>query len=159
MPRKTSNPPPVPTAHPTDAELATMLGPAYPALEVLLRGAPERTAEWRKYSSRSAWLLRVSQRGKPVIYLQPEPGALKATVLLGARAVEAALAGRVSARLHPAIRNAKVYPEGRPVVVRVARASDAARVEELVAVKLKPVAPVARTARRAAPAARAAKAR
>jgi hypothetical protein len=126
------------SAPPTDADLATMLGSAKPALDALVSGSPGRIAEWRRYSSKSAWILRVCQGKQPIIYLKPEPLAIKATVLLGARAVEAALAGQVSTRLRHAIERAKVCPEGRPVEVRVTGVSDVARVEQLVAVKLRP---------------------
>jgi hypothetical protein len=59
------------------------------------------------------------------------------TVLLGGPAVEAALAGQVSRRLHASIRKARAYPEGRPVSVTVKKVEDLAQVEELVAVKLR----------------------
>jgi hypothetical protein len=138
MPRKRADAPESPAEPPSESELAALLGPACAALEKLVAGGKARTAEWRRYTKRSPWVLRVSEGKKPVIYVLPEQGALRATVLLGPRAVDAALAGRVAARLHEAIRTAKVYPEGRPVPVRVKRASDAALVEQLVAVKLKP---------------------
>lgn len=81
-------------------------------------------------------MLRVSRGNRPLLYAQPDSGAFKVTVLLGARAVEAALSGQVSRRLHASIRKARAYPEGRPVSVIVKRVDDLARVEELVAVKL-----------------------
>jgi hypothetical protein len=60
------------------------------------------------------------------------------TVVLGARATEAALAGQASKRLHASIRAAKAYVEGRPVSVVVRRMADVADVEELLAAKLRP---------------------
>jgi hypothetical protein len=44
----------------------------------------------------------------------------------------------VSSGLHEAIRGARAYVEGRPVPVTVRTKADAARVEELIAVKLDP---------------------
>jgi hypothetical protein len=126
-------------AKPTEQELAAMLGTAYPVLQAVV-GVEGRTGEWRQYTRQSPWLLRVTKGKRPLCYLQPEAGAVKATVLLGPKSVVAALAGRVSRRLHPVIEAAKVYPEGRPVPVRLKRLSDVARLEELVAVKLKPEA-------------------
>jgi hypothetical protein len=64
--------------------------------------------------------------------------AFEATVVLGERAAQAALAGRVSKNLHASIRAAKPYVEGRPVRVIVRTRADLAGVEELVAVKLNP---------------------
>jgi hypothetical protein len=64
--------------------------------------------------------------------------AFEATVVLGERAAQAALAGGVSKTLHASIRAAKPYVEGRPVRVMVKGQADLAGVEELVAVKLNP---------------------
>jgi hypothetical protein len=64
--------------------------------------------------------------------------AFEATVVLGERAAQAALAGRVSKALHASIRAAKPYVEGRPVRVMVKGQADIAGVEELLAVKLNP---------------------
>jgi hypothetical protein len=93
------------------------------------------SAEWRQ-TKNSPWLLKVSQAKRSLFYARPESGFVRMTVLLGQRAVDAALAGQVSKRLHESIRNAKAYPEGRPVTVVIKRASDLAKVEELLAVKL-----------------------
>jgi len=77
------------------------------------------------------------QPGKrPLFYARPDTGAVRVTLLLGGRAVEAALAGQVSRRLHAAIRDARVFPEGRPVAVVVKKMKDLDKVEELLAVKL-----------------------
>jgi hypothetical protein len=130
---------------PSDAEMAAVLGDAYPAFQALLNRDGRGTAEWRRYTKQSPWVLKVSEGKRTLFYARPDGGSLKVTVLLGARAVEAALAGQVSKRLHASIRQAKVYPEGRPVAVTVKRASDLAKVEELVAVKLEATARSRRT--------------
>jgi uncharacterized protein DUF3788 len=112
--------------------MKALLGDAYAGFQALVsRGS----AEWRP-SKNSPWLLKVSQAKRSLFYARPESGFVRMTVLLGQRAVDAALAGHVSKRLHESIRNAKAYPEGRPVTVVIRRASDLAKVEELLAVKL-----------------------
>lgn len=121
---------------PSASELRKLLGDAYPAFQALVSRAERCAAEWRRYSNNSPWVLKVSDGKRSLFYAQPESGYVKVTVLLGGRAVEAALSGSVSRRLHTSIRAAKVYPEGRPVVVDVKRSSDLANVEELVAVKV-----------------------
>jgi hypothetical protein len=84
--------------------------------------------------------LKVSDGKRSLFYARPDPGHLTMTVLLGPRAVAAALAGGVAKALHRSIRGAKAYPEGRPVSVAVKRPSDLAKVEELIAVKLEATA-------------------
>ena len=121
---------------PTESEMAAVLGDAYPAFQAFLERCGAVSAEWRRYGKNSPWVLKVSQGKRSLFYARPDGGHLRTTVLLGGRAVDAALAGGVSKRLHASIRKAKVYPEGRPVEVVVKRPSDIAKVEELVAIKL-----------------------
>ena len=133
----------VPTAvaphPPTESEMAAVLGDAYPAFQALVGRAGAGAAEWRRYTKNSPWVLKVSQGKRSLFYARPDSGHLRVTVLLGGRAVDAALAGRVSKRLHDSIRKAKVYPEGRPVSVW-SRAVGSREVEELIAVKLEATA-------------------
>jgi hypothetical protein len=131
---------------PSDAELRSVLGEIYPAFQALVSRVG--TGEWRRYSKSSPWVLKVTQGERSMFYARPESGRLLVTVLLGGRAVEAALAGQVSKRLHESIRKAKVYPEGRPVDVLIKRPSDLAKVEQLIAVK---IATTARSPRRSGP--------
>ena len=98
---------------PSDAEMAAVLGDAYPAFQALVNRDGKATAEWRRYTKRSPWVLKVSEGKRTLFYARPESGSLTVTVLLGGRAVDAALAGQVSKRLHASIRKAKAYPEGR----------------------------------------------
>jgi hypothetical protein len=120
--------------------MAAVLGDAYTAFQALVGRAGAGAAEWRRYTRNSPWVLKVSRGKRSLFYARPDSGYLTVTVLLGGRAVDAALAGRVSKRLHDSIRKAKVYPEGRPVSVVVKRPSDLAKVEELIAVKLEATA-------------------
>lgn len=130
---------------PSDAEMAAVLGDAYPAFQALVNRDGKGTAEWRRYTRRSPWVLKVSEGKRTLFYARPESGSLTVTILLGGRAVDAALAGQVSRRLHASIRKAKVYPEGRPVSVVITKPSDLAKVEELVAVKVAATARSRRT--------------
>jgi len=140
--------PPTVAAHPpSDTELRSVLGEAYAAFQDLVGRAGPGAAEWRRYTKNSPWVLKVTQGKRSLFYARPDSGHLKVTVLLGGRAVEAALAGQVSKRLHESIRKAKVYPEGRPVCVEIRRPSDLGKVEELIAAKL---AATARPAKRGA---------
>ena len=113
-----------------------MLGEAYHAFQALVSHGGKAVAEWRRYSTKTPWVLKVSEGKRSLFYARPDSGTLKVTVLLGGKAVDAALAGRVSKGLHASIRAAKVFPEGRPVSVRITRPSDLRKVEELIAVKL-----------------------
>jgi len=123
---------------PSTRELADLLGKSNAAFRALTRRSAGATCEWRRYSKKSPWALKVSQGERTLFYVTPKSNEFEVTVVLGRRATEAALAGRVRKALHASIRSAKPYVEGRPVRVVVGNEADLAGVEELVAVKLKP---------------------
>jgi hypothetical protein len=124
-------------APPTSSELAKRLGKAYTAFEALTARHAEATSEWRRRGT-LPFVLKVSQGDRTLYYVQPARGSFDVTVVLGARATEAALSGRVRKGLHAAILGARAYAEGRPVRVTVKSEADVDGVEELLAVKLDP---------------------
>jgi len=128
---------------PTTRELSTQLGGSYAAFKALRQRGPTVTSEWRRYSANSPWTLKVSQGDRTLFYATPKSGAFEATVLLGERATQAALKGRVAKKLHAAILAARKYAEGRPVRVTVTSEADLEGVEQLVAVKLEPATELA----------------
>ncbi|HEY0305149.1 MAG TPA: DUF3788 family protein [Longimicrobiales bacterium] len=123
---------------PTTRGLNALLGESYGAFKALTQRGSAVTGEWRQYSTTSPWVLKVSQGDRTLFYATPKVGAFEVTVVLGQRATEAALTGRVSKKLHATIRAARAYAEGRPVRVLVTGQGDLAGVEQLVAVKLDP---------------------
>ena len=123
---------------PSSRELATLLGRSHAAFLALTQRGSAFTCEWKRYSKKSPWVLKVSQGDRTLLYATPMADAFEATVVLGERAAQAALAGRVSKTLHASIQAAKPYVEGRPVRVMVKGKADLAGVEQLVAVKLNP---------------------
>jgi hypothetical protein len=123
---------------PSARQLAALLGGSHAAFVALTRRRSGVTSEWKRYSKAAPWTLKVSKGDRTLFYATPKPGAFEATVVLGTRATEAALGGRVSRNLHASIREARPYAEGRPVRIMVTDERDLAGVEELIAVKLDP---------------------
>ena len=126
---------------PGDDELVTLLGSSHAAFQALTHDRAGVTCEWKRYSKKGPWTLKVSEGERTLFYLIPQAKQFEVTVVLGQRATDAALAGRVRPELHATIRSAKPYVEGRPVKVVVTSMEDLAGVEELVAVKLTPQMP------------------
>jgi hypothetical protein len=124
---------------PKSPELAKQLGRAHGAFRKLSEGRAGAVAEWKRYGKTAPWVLKVTEAERTLFYITPGAGEFEVTVVLGERATAAALGGRVRRALHASIRAAKPYVEGRPVRVVVSTEADLAGVEELVAVKLKPV--------------------
>jgi hypothetical protein len=124
---------------PPDArQLATLLGRSHAAFSVLTQRGSGVTTAWKRYSKTAPWTLKVSRGDRTLFYATPQLGAFETTVVLGERATEAALSGRVSKSLHASIRAARPYAEGRPVRIMVTGEEDLSAVEELLAVKLDP---------------------
>src|SRR5688572_4694076 len=123
---------------PSPEELAGLLGASEGAFIALTYDRAGAVCEWKRYSKKSPWVVKVSEGDRTLLYVTPQANQFEVTVVLGERAAQAALAGRVREGLHAAIRSAKPYVEGRPVRVVVTGKADLAGVAELVAVKLKP---------------------
>jgi len=123
---------------PSPRELAILLGSSYAAFEALTGQPPRTQCEWRRYGKKSPWVLKVIQDDRTLFYVTPKRGKFEVTVVLGERAVEAALTGRVREALHASIRAAKPYIEGRSIRIVVVGEAGLAGVKELVAIKLKP---------------------
>ena len=136
--KKAKADPAVDSRPPSAREVATLLGRSHAAFVALTQRGSGVTCEWRRYTKASPWTLKVRQGDRTLLYATPKADAFEATVILGERATEAALGGRVSKRLHASIRAAKSYVEGRVVRITVRGQADVAAVEELVAVKLNP---------------------
>jgi hypothetical protein len=152
VPRAKEDPGQDPRA-PASGELAKLLGKSHEVFQALACGRVGTACEWKRYGKNAPWVLKVSQGERTLFYLTPQTKQFEVTVVLGERATEAALAGRVRAELHAAVRSARPYVEGRPVRVVVRGRSDLAGVAELVDVKLNPEVspkgtPEARAARR-----------
>lgn len=126
------------SARPESRELDRLLGDAREAFRALTERGRDTTCEWTYDVKRSEWSARIRKGERTLFYVRPAEGCCNVAVLLGERAVAAALSGRVSKRLHEAIRSATRYPEGRAVRMVVKSESGARGVEELVAVKLDP---------------------
>lgn len=122
---------------PTASDVAALLGKSHAQFQVLT-GRPGAVCEWRRYSKSAGWVVKVSEGDRTLFYMAPRPGHFEVTVVLGERAVAAALSGRVGKKLQASIREARAYVEGRPVRVLVKKQADLEAVEELVAVKLRP---------------------
>ena len=125
---------------PSDADLQHALGPAKPAWDALLAHlATEHNAathEWKTYSVKAGWSLRVLRGKRTIIWLAPCHKCFRAAVILGDKAMRAARERRLSAAATRALDAGEKYPEGTGMRLLVAAAKDLGAVEELVAVKV-----------------------
>ena len=113
---------------PDDIALAGALGDAHAAwnrfLELLASELEVTVREWRSYSPKWGWSLRVKRKARTIVWLAPLKGAFEVVFILGDKAVRAAQTAGLSETLLRKVNGAEKYPEGRAVrfVIRSERA-------------------------------------
>jgi hypothetical protein len=122
---------------PSEAQLTAELGPARRLWDELLAALPEcGVHEWKSYSRKAGWALRLKRGERAIVYLSPGRGGFTASFALGDRAVAAARAAGLPAPVVRIIDEAKKYAEGTAVRIDVKTSKDVAVVRKLVAIKL-----------------------
>lgn len=129
------------TEKPSHEELAAELGSAKVLWDdLLLALAAECNAdihEWKSYSRKAGWSLRVLCKKRAIVYLSPCRGSFRASFALSDKAVEEARESKLPPKTLKIIEEAKRYPEGTAVRIDVTGPKDAAVVKKLAAIKLK----------------------
>ncbi len=128
------------TKQPTGEELAAALGPVKSVWDQLLAGLAEEHGadihEWKSYSEKWGWSLRVKRKGRTVVWLGPSKGAFTAAFILGDKALQAARETKLPQRVVAAIKSAKKYPEGTGVRLQIKSHTDIPSLRKLAAIKL-----------------------
>ena len=122
------------TEAPNEAELAGALGGTKSHWDALVAEF-STTQEWKRYSQKAPWALRLLRGKRTIIWLGPRDGWFQASIILGDKAIEAAKQGKLSARLLKLIEESPHYPEGTGVRVEVRNSRDLAAVRKLAAIK------------------------
>jgi hypothetical protein len=128
------------TDEPTDRELEAALGPAKAVWDQWLADlASEHGAngrEWKCYSPKTGWALRVHRKARTVVWLVPCEKCFTVLFILGGKAMQEALHLKLSPRIVDAINEARKYPEGTGVRLQVKSPKDIGSLKKLAAIKL-----------------------
>lgn len=128
------------TSKPTEAELTTAIGSRKKLWDQLISELNEQGAfdqqEWRSYSPKYGWALRLIQKKRNILYMAPFHGYFQASAVVGDRALKTAKQLGIPAKLQKIIATAPRYPEGTGIRIDVKSAADLAIVKALVAIKL-----------------------
>lgn len=125
---------------PADADLARVLGKAY----VLWRDLQQRlvrqfeplTLEWGFSGKAYGWGLRLKQPKRTVLYMTPCEGHFLASMALGEKAVKAAHAAGLPARVLAVVDSAPKFAEGRAVRLEVRTKRDLVDAERLTVLRM-----------------------
>ena len=128
------------TKPPTDAQLAAALGAAKPTWDQLLASLAQEIEanvhEWKCYSPKWGWSLRVKRKARTIVWLSPSAGDFEVLFILGEAAMLAAQQTRLPQRVVQIINEAPKYPEGFGVRLRVKSRRDLAALRKLAMIKL-----------------------
>lgn len=92
--------------------------------------------EWKHYSQKSGWVLKVIQKERTVFYLIPHEGHFEVSFVFGDKAVAAAEKSSLPKKWIDRLRAARKYAEGRGLSVPVKSPRALKSVTTLVAIKL-----------------------
>jgi len=125
---------------PSEKDLAAKLGPSLEAWDELvawLEGKGIDCNAWHSTSPQYGWALRPALKARNILYMGPCKGCFRASLVLGDRAIAAALSSDLPASLIKEIADARRYAEGTGVRLLVRATKDLASVRRLVDIKLK----------------------
>lgn len=92
--------------------------------------------EWKSYSSKSGWVLKVIRKKRVIVYLSPMRGAFRASFVLGDKAIAVAKGAKLPAKILKLVSEGTKYPEGTAVRVVVNSRSDVSAAVKLATIKL-----------------------
>jgi hypothetical protein len=127
------------TGKPAEADLGKALGPAKLVWDGLIADLVQQGVtiqEWKSYSPKYGWSLRLLRKKRTIIWLSPCEGCFQVLFILGDRAVEAARGCGLSAGALAILDQAPKYPEGTGVRLLIKGPKDIPTVKKLAAVKL-----------------------
>jgi len=128
------------TDRPTDADLDKALGPAKPVWDGLIADLAAQhdvaIQEWKCYSPKAGWSLRLKRGKRTIVWLGPCEGCFRVMFILGDKALLAARQSGLSARALRVLDQAERFPEGTGVRLLIKGPKDIPTVKKLAVVKL-----------------------
>ena len=128
------------TTRPSESDLEKALGRAKPLWDQLVAELASEhdvtTREWKTYSAKSGWSLRLKRGKRTIVWLVPYAGCFQVAFIFGEKALTAIRQAAVPARVLRMLDDAPKYPEGTGLRFQIKAAKDIAIVKRLAAIKL-----------------------
>jgi hypothetical protein len=129
------------TAPPADADLAGALGPAKATwdkmLAALASGQGVSVQEWKSYSAKAGWALRLLRGKRTIVWVSPCSGCIRVAFILGDKAVAAARQSKLPARIIKMLDEAPRYPEGTGLRLHIKTEKEVSVVLQLAEIKMR----------------------
>jgi hypothetical protein len=128
------------TTRPSDSDLGKALGRAKPLWDQLVAELASEhdvtNREWKSYSPKYGWSLRLMRGKRTIVWLAPYAGVFQVLFIFGEKALTAIRQTAVPARVLRMLDEAPKYPEGTGLRFEIKTAKDIALVKKLAAIKL-----------------------
>lgn len=124
---------------PAEAELKTALGPASQVWQQFLAELAQKygvRTEWKSYSAKWGWSLRVMRGKRTIVWLSPREDCFEVLFILGTKAMTALEQCQLPKRFVKVLSEAPRYPEGTGVRLRVKAPREISLLKKLVATKV-----------------------
>ena len=129
------------TTRPSDSDLEKALGRAKPLWDQLVAELASEhevtTREWKSYSVKYGWSLRLKRGTRTIVWLAPCAGSFQVLFIFGEKALTAIRQTELPARVRQVLDEAPKYPEGTGVRFQIKTAKDIATVKTLAGIKLR----------------------
>jgi hypothetical protein len=124
---------------PTEADLQLALGPLQAlwdeALAVLARDCGAAEVEWKSYSLKSGWALRVLRGKRTIVWLAVCQGGFRISLVLGENAMQQARGADLPPAARKIVDDAPHYPEGWGLRFQISGPADLAAPLTLASIK------------------------
>jgi hypothetical protein len=128
------------TTRPSDSDLEKTLGRAKPLWDQLVAELASEhdvtTREWKSYSAKSGWALRLKRGKRTIVWLVPYDRCFQVAFIFGEKALTAIRQSTVPARVLRMLDDAPKYPEGTGLRFQIKALKEMAVVKKLAAIKL-----------------------
>jgi hypothetical protein len=124
---------------PMAEEVAAALGPTAAVWKELIDWLAEQKVvdqEWKSYSPKAGWSVRLKVKKRNIIYLSPCKGCFRVAFIFGDKAVAAARQADLSKSTLKLLNEALRYPEGTGLRLTVKSPKDLAAIRKLALIKL-----------------------
>jgi hypothetical protein len=125
---------------PTSADVSVALGPSKALWDNLIADVKNECKidgqEWKTYSPKVGWSLRLMRKKRNILYLAPSHGCFRVSFILGDKAIKVARTSGLPARAIKMIDNATRYPEGTAIRIDVKNVKDVDLIKQFALIKV-----------------------